>query len=192
MFPGRVHPAVAPALIRLITVHTAARRARPPLSHGREESPSVRARTERRFSLPPLGVGPEARCHPFLSRLLLSCPLSLCQAVSGVCLPTISDSFSLCLLCLSFSSSLSTLRPSISVSLSPASLLWSEFNLLAHYGTPGRAVHLRPSLLSLGTPGSWHLLNEGCSGPEPCVFHGLGEKLGLCRTGGSSKTVRST
>lgn len=88
----------APALIRLITVHTAVGLTRPPLSHGPKESPSVQQ--ENRAAIqPPAPLRPrEPRCHLFLSRLLLSCPLSLCLRVSGSVSPiSIYDPFSLCL-----------------------------------------------------------------------------------------------
>lgn len=71
--PGRA----APALIRLITVHMAAARARPPLSHGREESPSVRRQNRERFSRRPRAPPPPPRCVVFALVLWLSPPVAL-------------------------------------------------------------------------------------------------------------------
>lgn len=73
MFPGRPPgPRGAPALIRLITVHMAAARARPPLSHGREESPSVRRQNRGRFSRRPAPLR-----RPLAAASSLSSPGSL-------------------------------------------------------------------------------------------------------------------
>lgn len=116
-------------------------RTRPPLSHGREESPSVRFGEQSGDSAAPARPPRKPLGRPFLRRLLLSCPLSLSACRSPRLPPRLflspSDSFSLCLVCLSLSSvsfplCLSTPRLAFSVSLFPASLPWSGFNLPAH------------------------------------------------------------
>lgn len=96
----------APALIRLITVHMGVGLTRPPLSHGPKESPSVQQENRAAIQSPAPLRPREPRCHPFLSRLLLSCPLSLCLWVSGSVSPiSIYDPFSVFLrVCLSSSS----------------------------------------------------------------------------------------
>lgn len=116
-------------------------RTRPPLSHGREESPSVRRGEQSGDSAAPARPPRKPLGRPFPRRLLLSCPLSLSACRSPRLPPRLflspSDSFSLCLVCLSLSSvsfplCLSTPRLAFSVSLFPASLPWSGFNLPAH------------------------------------------------------------
>lgn len=95
--PGRG----APALIRLITVHMAAARARPPLSHGREESPSVRLQNRGRFSRRPaprrrpLAAASSSRPVPWLSPPVVRAWLPDCVSLvlspapppSSLCLP---------------------------------------------------------------------------------------------------------
>lgn len=137
----------APALIRLITVHMAAARARPPLSHGREESPSVRRQNRGRFSRRPAPLR-----RPLAAASSLSSPGSL-RLSSGAGSRALSlssvflrGSLPLCLpLCLS------PRRPSGCFS-APCISPTPGFNVSAHLGSTGGRSCLKPSLLSfLGT-----------------------------------------
>lgn len=150
LFQGWSAWPAAPALIRLITVHTAGGRlARPPLSHGLRRKPLSAAREQSGDSaarpLPPLSASPSAP-----SGLCLSLPVGL-QAASRLCLYLglffclpLCVPLPLCLLSASLLPllCLSTLRlPALSLR-SWLSRPWPGFISSAHCGPP---VCLRPS-----------------------------------------------
>lgn len=144
--------------------HGGGARARPPLSHGREESPSVRRREQSRDSAAP---APRAPRPPLSASSALLSSVSLCLWVSGAASPTVSlsDASSFCSCpsvppcflspspspCLSAPRffSIPCISPMIKVPLAS-----SPMDLF------GGSEDLTLSLLSfLGTPGSWLLLS---------------------------------
>lgn len=139
--------------------HGGGARARPPVSHGCEESPSLSAarRTERRFSCARPPREPLSRPFP---RLLLSCPPTLLAGSPGLLPRLLLSLIPFLPACVCVSLPVSSLLPFLSVhsealpvSLFPISFPWPGFNLPAHLWAHLGAQHSSGPSFSL----SWGL-----------------------------------